>query len=51
MTSYFADENVFKVDHLKQVYLTKLTDDARKTSTIHSQNRNTRLHLNREKSI
>ena len=34
-----------------QVYLTKLTDDARKTSAIHVQNRNTRLHLTREKSI
>ena len=34
-----------------QVYLTKLTDDARKTSAIRGQNRNTRLHLNREKSI
>ena len=27
----FWHENIFKVDHLKQVYLTKLTDDARKT--------------------
>ena len=26
----FWHENIFKVDHLKQVYLTKLTDDARK---------------------
>ena len=26
----FWDENIFKVDHLKQVYLTKLTDDAKK---------------------
>ena len=39
------------MDHLKQVYLTKLTDDARKTSAICGQNRNTRLHLTREKSI
>ena len=44
-------ENIFKVDHLKQVYLTKLTDDARKTSAFRGQNRNTRLHLTREKSI
>ena len=29
----FLFEHIFKVDHLKQVYLTKLTDDARKTST------------------
>ena len=42
---------MFKVDHLKQVYLTKLVDDARKTSAICGQNRNTLLHLNREKSI
>ena len=28
----FWHENIFKVDHLKQVYLTKLPDDARKTS-------------------
>ena len=27
----FWQENIFKVDHLKQVYLTKLPDDARKT--------------------
>ena len=47
----FWHENIFKVDHLKQVYLTKLTDDARKTSVIRGQNRNTRLHLTREKSI
>ena len=47
----FCHENIFKVDHLKQVYLTKLTDDARKTSAIRGQNRNTRLHLTREKSI
>ena len=47
----FWHENIFKVDHLKQVYLTKLTDDVRKTSAIRSQNRNTRLHLTREKSI
>ena len=44
MTSY-----IFKVDHLKQVYFTKLTDDARKTSAIRGQNRNTRVHLTREK--
>ena len=30
----FWHENIFKVDHLKQAYLTKLTDDARKTSAI-----------------
>ena len=47
----FCHENIFKVDHLKQVYLTKLTDDARKTSAIRGQNRNTKLHLTREKSI
>ena len=47
----FCHENIFKVDHLKQVYLTKLTDDARKTSAIRSQNRNTRQHLTQEKSI
>ena len=47
----FFHENIFKVDHLKQVYLTKLTDDARKTSAIRGQNRNTRLHLTREKMI
>ena len=47
----FCHENIFKVDHLKQVYLTKLTEDARKTSAIRGQNRNTRLHLTREKSI
>ena len=39
------------MDHLKQVYLTKLTDDARKISAICGQNNNTRLHLTREKSI
>ena len=44
-------EHIFKVDHLKQVYLTKLTDDARKTSAIRGQNRYARLHLTREKSI
>ena len=47
----FWHENIFKVEHLKQVYLTKLTDDARKTSAIRGKNRNTRLHLTREKSI
>ena len=47
----FWHENIFKVDHLKQVYLIKLTDDARKTSAIRGQNRNTRLHLTQEKSI
>ena len=47
----FWHENIFKVNHLKQVYLTKLTDAARKTSAIRGQNRNTRLHLTREKSI
>ena len=47
----FLHENIFKVDHLKQVYVTKLTDDGRKTSAIRGQNRNTRLHLTREKSI
>ena len=47
----FCHENILKVDELKQVYLTKLTDDARKTSAIRGQNRNTRLHLTREKSI
>ena len=48
----FCHENIFKVDHLKQVYLTKLTDDdARKTSAIRGQNRNTKLQLTREKSI
>ena len=26
----FWHENIFKVDHLKQGYLSKLTDDARK---------------------
>ena len=39
------------MDHLKQVYLTELVDDARKTSAICSQNGNTLLHLNWEKSI
>ena len=47
----FWHENVFKVDHLKQIYLTKLTDDARKASAICGQNRNSRLHLTRKKSI
>ena len=47
----FCRENIFKVDHLKQVYRTKLTNDARKTSAIHGQNRNTGLHLTRKKSI
>ena len=47
----FWHENIFKVDHLKQVYLTKLTNDARKISAIRGQNRKTRLHLTREKSI
>ena len=47
----FYNEHIFKVDHLKQVYLTKLTDDARKTSAIRGQNRHTRLHLTQEKSI
>ena len=51
MASYFWHENIFKVDHLKQVHLTKLTDDARKTSAIRGQNKNTRLRLNREKLI
>ena len=41
-STLFWHENIFKVDHLKQVYLTKLTDDARKTSAIRGQNRNTR---------
>ena len=45
----FCHENIFKVNHLKQVYLTKITDDARKASAIRSKNRNTRLHLTREK--
>ena len=50
MTSYFAMKvSWFKLDHLKHVYLTKLTDDARKN--IGGQNRNTRLHLTQEKSI
>ena len=47
----FWHENLFKVDHIKQVYHTKITDDARKTSAIRSQNRNTSLHLTQEKSI
>ena len=47
----FCHENIFKVDNLKQVHLTKLTDDARKTYAIRGQNRNTRLHLTRENSI
>ena len=47
----FRHEIIFKVDHLKEVYVSKLTDDARKTSAIRGQNRNTRLHLTREKSI
>ena len=47
----FWHENIFEVDQLKQVYLTKLTDNARKTSAIRDQNRNTRLHLTWEKSI
>ena len=28
----FWHENILKVNHLKQVFVTKLTDDARKTS-------------------
>ena len=47
----FWHEHIFKVDHLKQVYLTKLTDDARKNICHSGQNRNTRLHFTREKSI
>ena len=47
----FSHANIVKVDHLKQVYLTKVTDDARKTSAIRGQNRNTRLHLTRDKLI
>ena len=43
-------KNIFKVDHLKQVYLTKLTDDARKTSAIRGQNRNTSPGKNRSKN-
>ena len=39
----FWHENIFKVDHLKQVYLTKI-------SAIRGQNRNNRLHLT-QKSI
>ena len=35
----FCHKNIFKVDRLKQVYLTKLTDDARKTSAIRGQNK------------
>ena len=46
----FWHENIFKVDRLKQVYLTKLTDDARKKSAIRGQNIKTRLHFAREKS-
>ena len=42
---------IFKVNQLKQVYLNKLTDDARKTSDIRGQNRNTKLHLTWKKSI
>ena len=34
MTSYFGMKLYSKWNHLKQVYLTKLTDDARKTSAI-----------------
>ena len=33
----FWHENILKMDHLKQVYLTKPTDDARKTSAIRGQ--------------
>ena len=47
----FCHENIFKVDHLKQFYLTKFTDNAKKTSAIRSQNRNITLHLTRETSI
>ena len=47
----FWNENIFKVEHLKQVYHTKLNDDARKTSAIRGQNRNTRLHLTWGKSV
>ena len=32
----FWHENIFKVDHLKQVYLTKLTDNARKKKHLPS---------------
>ena len=49
----FLHENIFKVDHLKQVYLTKFTDNARKTFAIRGQNRNTlyQTNLTQEKSI